>query len=283
LSTPARQARESLGVRLREIRQSAGLSGRALAAQAGWHFTKVSKLEHGVLNASEQDVSTWCRICKADDQVLDLVATVHSIDAMFVEWRRQLRSGTKRRQRESIRFEAETQLFCVFEPLLIPGLLQTAGYAARLLGQFIEFHRLPDDLEDGVEARMERQQILYRGDHRFHMIFCQAALTLGVVETDVLIGQLDRLLALSALPRMHMGIIPTRAEHQFLPMHGFWILDGREVLVETISAEIKLTQPREIGVYVRAFDRLAASAVYGRDARILITEALAKLSNEAES
>jgi len=251
-----------------------------LAAQAGWHFTKVSKLEHGVLNASEQDVRTWCQICNAEDQVLDLIATVHSIDTMFVEWRRQLRSGTKRRQRESVRFEAETKLFCAFEPLLVPGLLQTAEYAARLLRHIIEFHGLPDDLEDGIEARMERQQILYRGDHRFHMVFCQAALTLGVVETGVLIGQLDRLLALSALPRMHMGIIPTRAEHHFLPLHGFWILDAREVLVETVSAEIKLTQPREIAVYVKAFDRMAASAVYGRDARLLITEALADLAEE---
>jgi len=114
------------------------------------------------------------------------------------------------------------------------------------------------------------------------MIFCQAALTLGVVETEVLIGQLDRLLALSVLPRMHLGIIPTRAEHRFVPLHNFWILDAREVLIETISAEIKLTQPREIGVYVKAFNHLAASAVYGRDARVLITEALAALADEAE-
>jgi hypothetical protein len=256
------------------------LTGRALAARAGWHFTKISKLEHGVLNASEQDVRTWCQICNAEDQVLHLVATVHSIDTMFVEWRRQLRSGTKHRQKESVRFEAETELFCVFEPLFVPGLLQTAEYAARLFRKAIDFHGLPDDLEEGVEARMERQQILYRGDHRFHMIFCQAALTLGVVETEVLIGQLDRLLALSALPRMHLGIIPTRAEHKYLPLHGFWILDAREVLVETISAEIKLTQPREIAVYVKAFECMAASAVYGRGARALITEALAQLTQE---
>jgi transcriptional regulator with XRE-family HTH domain len=280
LSTPARQARETLGVRLRDIRRTAGLTGRALAAEAGWHFTKVSKLEHGVLSASEADVRTWCRICGADDQVLDLVATVHSIDTMFVEWRRQLRSGTKRRQKESVRFEAETKLFCVFEPLFIPGLLQTAEYAAQMLRRFIEFHGLPDDLEDGVAARMERQQILYRGDHRFHMVLCQAALTLGVVETDVVIGQLDRLLALSALPRIRLGIIPTRGRHQYLPLHGFWILDAREVLVETISAEIKLTQPGEIAAYLRAFDRLAASAVYGREARTLITDALGQLSDE---
>src|SRR5689334_6119217 len=105
--TPARQAREALGTQLREIRMDAGLTGRALAELAGWHFTKVSRLEHGARNPSEDDIRIWCRICQAESSVVDLIAAVRSIDTMYVEWRRQLRSGTKRRQRESVRFEAE--------------------------------------------------------------------------------------------------------------------------------------------------------------------------------
>lgn len=277
MSTPARQAREALGIRLRDIRREAGLTGRTLATAAGWHFTRVSKLEHGVLSASEHDVRVWCQLCKAEGQIPDLVATVQSIDTMFMEWRRQLRSGTRHRQKESVRFEAETQFFRVFEPLFIPGLLQTAEYASAVLSQFISFHDLPNDLEEGVEARMERQRILYRGDRRFHMVFCEVALTLGIVERPVLLSQIDRLLAASSIPHVHMGIIPTRAPHGFLPLHGFWILDLREVRIETISAEIKLTQPREVSVYRRAFDRFAESAVYGRAARELLLSAMRKL------
>ncbi len=254
------------------------MTGRALAGLTGWHFTKISKLEHGVQSASEDDIHIWCKHCRAHDQISDLVATVRSIDTMYVEWRRQLASGVKRRQRESIRFEAETKLFRVFEPLLIPGILQTVEYAKAILSQVIEFHGLPNDLEAGVQARMERQQILCRGDHRFHIVIGQAALTLGVVDTDVLVGQLDRLLILSSLARVHLAIIPTRARHGYLPMHGFWILDAREVLVETVSAEIKLTQPREVAAYARAFERMASSTVSGPQARSLITDALDELS-----
>jgi transcriptional regulator with XRE-family HTH domain len=280
-SNPARQAREALGIRLREIRKDAGLTGRALAGLTGWHFTKVSKLENGVQNASEDDIRIWCEHCHAHDQTSDLVATVRSIDTMYVEWRRQLVSGTKRRQRESIHFEAETKLFRVFEPLLIPGILQTAEYAEAILSRMIEFHGLPDDIEAGVQARMERQQILYRGNHRFHIVIGQAALTLGVVDADVLVGQLDRLLTLSSLARVHLAIIPTRAKHGYLPVHGFWILDTREVLVETVSAEIKLTQSREVAVYARAFERMASSAVSGKQSRALITRALDELSTKS--
>lgn len=277
-ANPARQAREALGVRLREIRKDAGLTARALADLAGWHFTKVSKLEHGVQNASEDDIRIWCMHCRARDQIADLIATVRSIDTMYVEWRRQLASGTKRRQQESIRFEAATKLFRVFEPLLIPGILQTAEYAETILSRMIEFHGLLDDVEAGVQTRMERQKILGRGNHRFHIVIGQAALSLGVVDAGVLVGQLDKLLALSSLPQVHLAIIPTRAKHEYLPLHGFWILDTREVLVETVSAEIKLTQPREIALYVRAFERMASSAVSGKESRALIARTIDKLS-----
>lgn len=45
--TDYRTARASLGVRLRELREQAGLSGRELAVRAGWHPSKVSRLERG--------------------------------------------------------------------------------------------------------------------------------------------------------------------------------------------------------------------------------------------
>ncbi|MDX6743261.1 helix-turn-helix transcriptional regulator [Actinocorallia sp. A-T 12471] len=280
MSTSARRAREALGAQLRDIRKDARLTGRALAAAAGWHYTLVSKIENGAINISENHVRIWCRVCSAEQQIPDLIERSRTIDTMFIEWRRQLRTGTKRRQEESVRFEAETNRFRVFEPLFIPGLLQTAEYAHAVLSHFVRHHNLPDDVDAGVQARMERQQILYRGDHRFHMVICEAALTLGAVGTEALRGQLDRLLALSSLARLHLGIIPTRAEHGFLPLHGFWILDDREVLVETFSAELKLTQPQEVATYGKVFAALAGSAVYGRAARDLITRATGELAAE---
>jgi transcriptional regulator with XRE-family HTH domain len=81
---PARpqQAREALGARLREIRLDAGLTARTLARLAGWHFTKVSKLEHGTRRPSHDDIRAWCRHCRAEEQVTDLLATARSIDAV---------------------------------------------------------------------------------------------------------------------------------------------------------------------------------------------------------
>jgi hypothetical protein len=92
-SSAAKQARLALGARMREIRRDAGLSGRALAAATGQHFTRVSKIEHGVQVPDEGDIRAWCRACGADDQVPDLIATARAVESAYLEFRRQSREG----------------------------------------------------------------------------------------------------------------------------------------------------------------------------------------------
>ncbi|GAB1693262.1 helix-turn-helix domain-containing protein [Krasilnikovia sp. M28-CT-15] len=263
------QARETLGRRLRELRRDAGLTGRGLADLAGWHSSKVSKIEYGKQSPTENDVRTWCQLCRAEDQADDLTVAARDIETMYVEWRRRLRTGTKARQEKSLSLEAETEIMRWYEPVLIPGLLQTAEYAAAVLRRVTSFYGTPDDVEAGVAARMERQQVLYQAGHRFHFVLAQQALQTGVGDQDVMAGQLDRLLSVMSMSRIRLGIVPAAAPY-LVPSNQFIMFDERLVHVEAVSAEISVTQPREISLYLRAFAALAGSAVYGAAARDLI-------------
>jgi len=276
LSSTLHQAREALGHRLRDLRRDAGLTGRQLALLAGWQSSKISKLEYGKQTPTEADIEAWCRLCAAPDQTPDLIATVRNIEAMYVEWRRVLRTGTRRRQEASIALEAETELLRWYEPLLVPGILHTAEYAAAILARVIDFYGVPDDLEAGVAARMERQQILYKGNHRFHFILAEQALRTRVGNSETMIGQLDRLLTVLSLPRVSLGILPSRAEYR-VPTNQFIMFDDRVVQVENVSAEVAVTQPREIALYAKAFGELTQQAAYGQPARKMIETALAEL------
>ncbi|MBA3339145.1 MAG: helix-turn-helix transcriptional regulator [Geodermatophilaceae bacterium] len=273
MTSSVHQAREALGHRLRDIRKDAGFSGRHLARLTGWHSSKISKIEYGKQTPSEDDIRAWCHHAGVNDQVPDLIATVRQIEAMYVEWRRMLGTGTRRRQQTSRTLEAQTRLMRWYEPLLIPGLLHTAEYATVVMGRVIDFYQIPDDLDAGLAARMDRQQILYRGDHRFHFIVAHQALLTTVGNTDVMIGQLDRLLAIMSLPRVSLGIIPSHA-HYRVPTNQFILFDNRLVQVETISAELAISQPREIALYAKAFFELTQQAVRGQAARALIAAAL---------
>ncbi|HEX7660633.1 MAG TPA: helix-turn-helix transcriptional regulator [Pseudonocardiaceae bacterium] len=273
------QARQALGQRLRDIRNEAGLTGRDLAGLAGWHSSKISKIEYGKQAPTEDDIRVWCEHTGAQQQIPDLLATVRHLEAMYIEWRRMLAAGTRHRQRISVKLEAATTLMRWYEPHLVPGLLHTPDYATAILRKVIAFYNIPDDLEAGVATRMERQQILYRGDHRFHFILAQQALSTLVGDRGTMIGQLDRLLTVMTLPRVRLGIVPTWTSYE-VPVNQFIMFDNRLVQIETISAELSITQPAEIALYNKAFTMLEQQAVYGKPARQLIDTALEVLQEE---
>jgi hypothetical protein len=257
------------------------MTGRDLAAVADWHSSKVSKIEYGKQTPSEDDIRAWCEYTGAHRQIADLIATVRHIESMYVELRRSLGAGINRRQRVFGRREADTSLMRWYEPLLIPGLLHTAEYAAAIMRQVIDFYGAPDDLDAGVAARMERQQILYRGNRRFHFIVAQQALSTMVGDPQIMIGQLDRLLAVMSIPRVGLGIVPVDAPY-VVPTNQFIMFDDELVHLETVSAEVNVTQPREITLYSKAFAALADQSVTGTAARALIAAALDQWRDHTE-
>jgi Domain of unknown function (DUF5753) len=189
-----------------------------------------------------------------------------------------LRAGTKRRQEIQRRWEHESQLLRIYEPLLIPGILQTAAYATKLVQTAVGFYGIPDDVEQSIEARLARQDALTEGILRLHIVIGEQALKTRLGGAEIMQGQLGRVLEASTLPRLRLGIIPSTAVHEVWPIHGFWLFDQRIVRVETYTAELTINQPREIALYAKAFEGLSRSAVYGQEARTLITQALNDLS-----
>lgn len=271
------QARQALGARLREIRADANLTGRALADVCEWHFTKISKLEHGAQTPSEHDIKIWCHACNAEGEVPDLIATVRAIESMYVEWQRHMRAGLKRSQTQSVPLYERTKLFRVYENTVMPGLFHTAEYAAAIFQFWNKFLDIPNDVDDAIAARIERQHVLYTGHRRFAFVLEEQTLRTRVSDTDVMTGQLDRLLAVMSLSRVSLGIIPAAGQRHCLTQGSFWIFDEERVEIESVSAGLDITQPREIVVHAKAFALLQQSAMYGQAARELIQQALTQL------
>src|SRR5690242_1677976 len=281
VTTPVQQAREALGARLREIRKDADLTARALAAAMGSHFTKVSKIENGARSPTEQDIRSWCTACGAAGQIPDLIATVRHIEAMYHEYRRQMQAGLKHLTESSVPLYEQTSLFRIYDTTVVPGLFTTAEYAAALFRFWAGFMGLADEVDAAVQARMDRQRVLYTGEREFRVVVEEQVLRTRVGDADVMAGQLDRLLAVMSLPRVRIGIIPAAGERHSLTQGSFWMFDDSRVRVETVSASLNITQPRDIALYARVFELLQQSALYGRDARRLIGRALRDLDSRS--
>lgn len=281
-SSNAQQARQALADQLREIRLAAGLTGRALAAGAGWHgVSKVSKIEHGVRPPSEDDVRTWGRVCgTSPDRVEELLAEQRAMAGMWVSYQRLNRAGLRKAQ-ESVRPRYEsTALVRAYQPKIIPGLLQTAEYTTALLEDARNrqgVHR--NDVTEAVAERAVRQKVLTQAGHQFMFIIEEPVLRYRFCEPDIMSRQLQHLREATRLPTVWLGVIPLGADRRkVLPREGFVMFDEELVRVELISGVLTVTQPREISMYARDFTDLAGISVRGPAARDLITAALNDLA-----
>jgi transcriptional regulator with XRE-family HTH domain len=273
-SDAARRAREALGARLREIRKDAGLTGRALAAATGWHFTRISKMENGVQSPTDADIRTWCSVCSADEQAPDLIAQARAVESMYLEFKRRTRAGMKQFMLDPVPLYERTERFRIYEHHAMPGLFQTPAYAREMLQFWYGFLDIPNDIDEAVATRMDRQSILYQGGKTFAAVLEEAALYTRFHGTDTRAGQLDRLLSVMTLSNVSLGIVPRTAERDAIGQVSFWIFDDKLVGLETPTASIEVTAPQEVALYTKMFDHLRKPAVYGRDARELVKRAL---------
>ncbi|AJC56435.1 helix-turn-helix transcriptional regulator [Streptomyces sp. 769] len=276
-SSSAQAARESLALRLKELRLDAGLTTQGMADLCGWHKSKTSRIENTKTIPSGADIKAWCRACGSEDQTADLIASSRSAESMYVAWRRRQRTDLRRGQEASIPLYQRTALFRMYCVKVLPGLLQTEGYAKALLSGITEFRELPDDSAQAATARVERSRIIRDGLHRAVFLVEEDALYHRVGDNSVMAGQLGYLLTAMSYPAVSLGIIPQSAQRAMWGIETFSMFDDRRVHVELLAAKVTVTTPSEVELYLRAFARLGKMAVHGRRARSLISKAIDSL------
>ncbi|CAL9465406.1 DUF5753 domain-containing protein [Streptomyces sp. enrichment culture] len=190
-------------------------------------------------------------------------------------WRQRLSTGTEDIQDEVIRWYRETRHGKAYVPGMIWGTLQTEAYATVVLRQVVDFLGVPDDVPAGVAKRMERQQVLHDGEHRYDVILGEQALYTNIGGPEVMAEQMERLLRDIELPSLNLGILPATAETGVLPMPGFNMFEGGRVHYELVSSGVDITDPVEIALHHKAFDAVSEAASYGGAAKELIGKALA--------
>lgn len=275
-SSSAQVAREAVARRLRVMRKSAGLTVTDLAERCGWHHAKTSRIENARTAPNATDIRLWTAACGRSDEAQDLIAQSLNAESMYREWREQIREGMRKLQGSAAELYKNTTLFRMYSSTLVPGLLQTEGYASALLTAIADFRRLPvNDGPEAAAARVERSQIIHQAGRRFVVLVEEAVLGYQLGDSNAMAAQLGHLLTAGALPAVSLGIIPKAVGGRVMwPEETFHVFDDRMVSVELLSAEITVTQPSEVAQYLAAFDRLRQMAVYGAEARALIVRAI---------
>lgn len=126
MSTDYQQAREDLGIRLRELRLTAPegrLTGTQLATRlgAGWSKVKVSKLENGRQTATSEDLRAWAQGTGQPETYDELLARLRGFESHIRSWRRQLSAGHKTVQDAAAAEGERTEVLTIWENCLIPA------------------------------------------------------------------------------------------------------------------------------------------------------------------
>ncbi|MEU8695858.1 helix-turn-helix transcriptional regulator [Streptomyces sp. NPDC048665] len=281
MSTDFQQAREALGVRLRELRLSAPggrLTGPQLAQRIGWPHSKIYKLENGQQTATSEDLRTWADGVGQLDIFDELDARLKGFESHIRSWRRQLAAGHRPVQDGWNLEVSRTQVIRAWEEAVIPGMLQTADYARAIFLRYTDLHGTARDTDEAVRSRMQRQGWLYEAGRRFHALVWEAALHALICSPPVLAAQLDRLAGTIGMDTVELGVIPLGASLKIPTANAFWVLDDRLVITEDWHAELWLDDADTVDSYLRVWHTLQESAVYGVDAQNVIHRARRSLN-----
>jgi transcriptional regulator with XRE-family HTH domain len=185
------------GAELRRARAAAGLSQDQLGQRLGYSGALVGKVETGD-RAPSQDFAQGC-----DQALPDATGLFTRIYALARRWD----GGYPSWFTEWIEAERRATSLCWWEPLLVPGLLQTAEYARAILAA--DPDTTEDDLEELVRARMERQAIFDRPrPPRLWAVLDEAVLHRLIGSRKIMYDQLLHLADTSCHPSITVQVVP---------------------------------------------------------------------------
>ncbi|MCK8676847.1 DUF5753 domain-containing protein [Streptomyces lichenis] len=195
-------------------------------------------------------------------------------------WRVIRRLGYHRKQEQIRALESSMTRLRLFQPSLIPGLLQTPEYVR---GVFETKGLSQDQSTRTISARMDRQRVLYDTGKRLHFTLTESVLRWRLLPALMMAAQLDRIVSVSRLPNVDVRVVPLDARQTRVPGHSFSISDDRVVTVETVHAELVVTDPRDVSLYVEKFEHFASAALAGDDMRAKVTAIRDEFFREQES
>jgi hypothetical protein len=155
----------------------------------------------------------------------------------------------------------------MYQPSIVPGILQTRDYAAALATHVLRAGK--PELNDAVDARIARASRLTDPDPLLaHAVISESALRLQIGDPHVMAGQYQRLRDLAELPNVTIQILPhTQPVGAAFPA-PFVLLDYRRPVgnpgiayIEHLTRTVFMDDPDEIADYRTAWDRVSAAAL----------------------
>src|SRR5215469_252050 len=273
---PTLRARR-LALELLRRREAAGLSREEVASELEWSTSTIFRIETGRSRPQPGNVRALLVLYGVTGPERDGLIRL-AREARQPGWWHSFRDVLPNPYEVFIGLEAGAASIRNFEPIVIPGLLQTEEYARQMSrGGPRELDR--DDIDRRVQVRMERQRILGREDRpRLWAVVDEAVIRRVVGGPEVMREQLRYLIECAEQGKTTLQVVPFSAGAHAGTTGPFVIIDFPEptdpavVYVETLAGDLYLEERADVDRYTLAFDRLLAAALHPDDSVRLVQQ-----------
>ncbi len=264
-----------LGAELKRRREVAGLTGDQIGREVGWHRSKVSRVELGHSEISVVDVIHYLGACKIfAAEAKDLLDLCRDAERHLGYWLSPHGEWLEDTLGSLIYHEATAVRSISYEPLLVPGLLQTPAYArARIAGGALR----GDAIDAAVKERMDRQQVLRRPyPAQFTFFVHEQALRLKVGSMAIMHEQLLQLVLTAALDHVKLRVLPAGAGELSVFGGSFRLFEYRDhmplVYLDNVASGLFLEDRGYVDDYRRILPVLASVALDAGQSRSFAAE-----------
>ena len=273
---PTLRARR-LASELQRRREATGMSREEVARQLEWSASTLFRIETGRNRPQPGNVRILLELYGVTGPERDGLIQL-TREARQPGWWHSFRDVLPNPYEVYIGLEAGATSIRNFEPVVVPGLLQTEDYAREIFRNGpIELD--PDEIKRLLEVRVARQKILVGDDRpRLWAVIDEAIIHRVVGGAEVMRSQLRHLADAAQQGKTTIQVVPYRAGAHAGTTGPFVILDFPEatdptvVYVETLAGDIYLEERSDVSRYTLAFDRLRAAALHPDDSVQLIEQ-----------
>lgn len=259
-----------LGAELRLARTRLKVPAEHVSRSLGWSLGRLSRLEHGERGTNELDLGALLGqlgVDKATKERVRLLARERDLG-------HYLRSHEGKLSDNLLSLAIHEQAAVTmhkYEPMVIPGLLQTEAYARAM----IELHGVesPGELETFVDARMRRQSVLTSQNPPGTVFYLhEISLLSRIGNARIMHDQVMRLRFMCDWPRLTLRVIPMSAPGHPALMRGFNLMTFAEPVnpvayADTDAATVFTEDPDSIKLYQRKRNALATLALDAEQSR----------------
>lgn len=229
--------------------------------------TKISNIEGAKLTPTLVDVELILRALDAPPDLVSRVATLaRNANSEWQDAWSQRRTGLEKKQNELAGFEKSSTEFRYFLLSMITGLLATPEYVRASLAH------IPGDHSKAIAKKLERQSVLYDTSKHFTFILTEQAVRWPFLPPAAMAMQIDRLLSISLLPNIQLGVIPLDGHMPAAPLNTFTLYDSRIATVETQTGVMVFRDHRDVSAYLNEFGTYEGYALFGDGCRALLSE-----------